>query len=276
MSELLALGSSTLIGAVDFLGGALSRRAPAVRVAALVQLGALCFAVPIALLAGWTDVHSADIAWAVGCGLAAAVGLWLFYVAMARGLLSLVVPIAAVTGAVLPAVVGIARGERPGTMALIGIVVAVGAVATASLVPGEVRPEGSVIALSVLSGVLFGLFFIGYAEVGDGSGLWPVVALRATTGTTLVCLALATTGGITIVRSLARPVLAMGAMEAVAGSALLLAYRDGSLAITSVLASLYPVVTVLLAAIFLRERLSRPQTAAVALALGAVVLVSTG
>ena len=276
MTELFALGSAALIGAVDFLGGVLSRRAPAVRVAALVQLVGLCVALPLALLADWKHVAAADIAWAAGCGLVTAVGLWIFYVAMARGLLSIVVPVAAVTGAILPVVYGITRGERPGAIALAGIALALTAIAAASLVPGEGGTHVPTIGLAVVSGVLFGCFYIGYAQVGEGSGLWPVVALRGTAGTLLLCFALVATGGITIRRDLTRPVLAMGAMEAFVSVALLLAYQGGTVAITSVLASLYPVTTVLLAAVVLRERLSRPQLAAVALALVAIVLVSTG
>ncbi len=104
------------------------------------------------------------------------------------------------------------------------------------------------------------------------------MALERTAATvTLAAIALALTRGALVVPSrLGRLVLAIGVLEVAATVPLLLALQRGPVAIASVLASLYPVTTVLLAASVLRERMSRLQLAGVGLALFAVVLVSAG
>jgi drug/metabolite transporter (DMT)-like permease len=279
VTALLALGSAVLIGGSDFLGGVISRRGSAVRVAALAQSISFVLALPTAVVVGATRVTGADAAWSLASGVTVAVGLGLFYAAMKKGLISLVAPMAAVTSAMVPVVYALARGERPGAVALTGIVLALCAMAVVSLAPAgaEMRDRtntGAVIGLSLIAGVLFGAFFICFSRTSEDAGLWPVVLSRAASGGILVGFAFVTLGGLAV-RSLLRYVTPMGVAETVAGVALLLALQRGPVAIASVLASLYPVTTVLLAAGVLRERLSRPQLTGVLLALVAVVLVST-
>jgi len=279
VTALLALGSAILIGCSDFLGGVVSRRGSAVRVAALAQFISFLLAVPTALVVGASRVTGADAAWSLVSGVTVAVGLGLFYAAMKRGLISLVAPMAAVTSATVPVIYALAHGERPGAIALTGIVLALCAIAVVSLAPaggepGDRADTGAVIGLSLIAGVLFGAFFICFSRTSDDAGLWPVVLSRAASGGILVGFAYITLGGLGV-GSLIRFVAPMGVAETVAGVALLLALQRGPVAIASVLASLYPVTTVLLAAGVLRERLSRPQLTGVLLALVAVVLVST-
>src|SRR5262249_24104490 len=169
-------------------------------------------------------------------------------------------------------------GERPGTVALTGIVLALCAIVVVSLAPTGAGARdhantSTVIGLSLVAGVLFGAFFICFSRTSEDAGLWPVVLSRAASGGLLVASAFLTLGGLAV-RSLIRFVTPMGVAETIAGVALLLALQRGPVATASVLASLYPVTTVLLAAGVLRERLSRPQLTGVALALVAVVLVT--
>ena len=110
---------------------------------------------------------------------------------MGRGLISVVAPVAAVTGAVVPVVYALARGERPGPVALIGLVVAFVAVAVVSLAPSEQHADaavvdGVVIALALASGVLFGLFYISFSRVSEDAGLWPVAIERGAATVVLV------------------------------------------------------------------------------------------
>jgi drug/metabolite transporter (DMT)-like permease len=276
MTVLLALTSAILIGAVDFLGGAASRHAPSVRVAALAQLAGVAPAVVVAVLVAWEDVRAVDVVWSTLAGAVVAVGLWLFYEAMARDMISVVAPLAAVTGAALPVVFGFARGDRPGTLVGGGIVCAIASIAAVSLVPGGSRLGRAAVVMSVAAGVLFGLFYIALDQVDDDAGLWPVALLRVGALPVLVAAALTTTRGLSISRAPALAVLAMGALEVGGSATLLLALQGGQLPVVSVLASLYPVTTVLLAAGVLGERMSRLQLAAVVLALVAVVLISLG
>ncbi len=275
MSELLALTSAGAIGIVDFLGGALARRASAVRIVALVQIVGTLIALPVALLVGWDRVSLADVAYATLAGLAAAIGLWLFYLAMARGLIGVVAAIAAVTGATLPVGYGLLLGERPGTLALAGMALALIAITAATVAPGEQRTGALVVVLSVVAGLLFGGFYIAYARLSGDAGLWPIVIHRSVAALVLLPIAVIGTRGIALPLRLAPSIVVMGALEVLAASALLLALGSGTVAIVAVLASLYPVVTVALAALMLGERLSRAQLGAVALALVAVALVST-
>lgn len=276
MTALLALASALLVGGADYLGGVTSRRAPAVRVAALAQAVGLLIAVPAALLVPWEDVRPADTAWAAASGVAVGTGLAVFYTAMARGLISVVAPVTAVTGALVPVAYALGRGERPGAVALAGIALAVLAIALVSVTPGAARDASRGLGLSIGAGLLFGLFYVFLSLPDEDAGLWPVPVSRTASALALTGLALATSGGISLPRSVRPTIVAIGALEVVAAVTLLLALQRGPVSVASVLASLYPVTTTFLAAVALRERLDRWQRAGVALALVAVVLVSAG
>ncbi len=283
MTAFLALLSSVFIGGADFVGGLASRTANGVRVATFVALMGLPLAFVVSLTYGAEHVSRNDVIWSALSGIVVAFGIGCFYVGMGRGLISVVAPIAAVIGAVIPVVYGLGRGERPSALALIGLVVAFAAVAVVSLAQSEQHPETTVgvdrnvIALALTSGLFFGLFYITLSRVSDDAGLWPVTITRAAAAIVLAILSLILTrgllGGVT---RLWRTVLLIAILEVSAMVPLLLALQRGPVAIASVLASLYPVTTVLLAAFVLRERLSRLQYVGVACALVSVALVSTG
>ena len=215
-------------------------------------------------------------------GVAVACGFGCFYTAMGRGLISVVAPVAAVTGAVIPVVYALVRGERPGSTALVGLVIALVAVVVVSAAPAEQHADAgvidrSVIALSLTSGLFFGVFYITFSRISEDAGMWPVALERVAAAFVLILLALALTRGpIEGVRRLLPYVVTIGAVEVAATVPLLLALQRGPVATASVVASLYPVTTVLLAGFVLRERLSRLQYLGVACALVAVALVSAG
>jgi drug/metabolite transporter (DMT)-like permease len=276
LTVLLALAGSALFGGSDFLGGVVSRRASPLRVAALGQLTALVLAVPTALLADWERVTAGDAVWSLASGAAVAVGLGFFYSAMAQGLISLVVPLTAVISASIPVIYAIASGERPSALTFAGIGLALLAIAIVSTTPGIRAALSLRVALwSLASGGCFGAFVVLVSQASDDAGLWPVFFTRITSAGGLVILAGAFTG-----RRLAGtgPILpaclAIGTLEAVGIAAFVLALQHGPLAVASVVSSLYPVGSVLLAMVFLHERLTRHQLAGVALALCAVLLIS--
>ena len=278
MSPFFALLSAGLVGGADFLGGFASRRSWPVRVAARAQGIGFVVSLPVAAAVGGRPT-AADVAWSVASGATVGIGLALFYTAMALGQISIAAPAAAVTGAVLPVAVGLARGERPGPAALVGIGAAIVAIAVVSLAPGH-PSSGEVtkhaLALALLAGACFGVFYVSLSRVGADAGMWPVSISRAASSGLLGLVVVALGRERRATRGLGRITVAIGVLEVAAVIALLIAFRHGTLAIASVLASLYPVTTVLLAAGVLRERLTRLQLAAVALALVAVALVSTG
>ncbi len=282
MTAFLAILSAVLVGGADFLGGLASRTASALRVAALAQAAGLPLAFLLALVVPADRVTGGDAAWALGSGVAVACGLACFYAAMGRGLISVVAPLAAVTGAAVPVFYALARGERPGAAASVGIVVALLAVVIVSIAPEDPRHAHlaitpDVVGLSIFAGGCFGVFYVALSLISDDAGLWPVALERTTATLTLTAIALALThGALTVPSRLARLVVTIALLEVCATVPLLLALQRGPVAIASVLASLYPVTTVLLAATVLRERMSRLQLAGVCLALVAVVLVSAG
>jgi drug/metabolite transporter (DMT)-like permease len=278
LTALLAVTSALLVGGADFVGGFLSRTVDAVRVAAAAQLVGLALAVPTALFVASERVTTSDACWAVGSGVAVALGLVCFYTAMTRGLISVVAPVTAVTGALVPLLYALGGGERPGEAAVAGIalaIVAIGLVSLGPMGPAEAAASRDALPLAIAAGVLFGLFYVCFARVHEDAGLWPVAISRLTSATVLVALAIALTGGLSVGRAAAPWVVAIGALEVAAAVTLLLALQRGPISVASVLASLYPVTTTFLAALVLRERLRGLQLAGVALALVAVALISS-
>ena len=133
------------------------------------------------------------------------------------------------------------------------------------------------IALSLASGLFFGLFYITFSRVSEEAGMWPITIERAAATVVIIVLALVLTRGPVVGRGACSPTRSLiAALEVAAVVPLLVALQRGPVAIASVVASLYPVTTVLLAGFVLHERLSRLQYVGVACALVAVALVSTG
>lgn len=282
MTALLALLSAVFIGGADFIGGLTSRSANGIRVALLVAVVGLPMALAVSIVDGADRVGRADVIWSVLAGIAVSLGIGCFYIGMGRGLISVVAPVAAVTGAVIPVIYALARGERPGPIALVGLAIAFVAVAVVSLAPSEQHPGAAVvnrnvITLALVSGVFFGLFYVAFSRVSDAAGLWPVTIERLAATVVLLVLALVLTSGpLTGARRVIPATLVIALLEVAAVVPLLLALQRGPVAIASVVASLYPVTTVLLAGLVLRERLSRLQYVGVACALVSVALVSSG
>lgn len=281
VTAFLAILSAVLVGAADFTGGFASRGSPPLRVAALAQMVGLPFAFVLALAYGSERVGSGDAAWSLASGLAVACGFAFFYTAMGRGLISVVAPLAAVTGAVVPVVYAVGRGERPGGVATAGMALALAAVAVVSIAPSDPRQRHvaitpGIVALSLAAGLWFGLFYVFFAQISAAAGMWPIALERIAAALVLLAIAGALTRGpLELPSRLWRLAVVIGALEVAATVPLLLALQRGPVAIASVLASLYPVTTVLLAALVLRERMSRFQLAGVVLAFAAVTMVSS-
>ncbi|MGL6279640.1 MAG: EamA family transporter, partial [Gaiella sp.] len=227
------------------------------------------------LVVGWERITGADAAWSVASGLAVGIGLALFYRAMAIGLISVIAPIVAAIGALVPVVFSLARGERPGLLALTGIALAIVAITLVSITPGEGNGARG-LALAVGAGLLFGLFFTFLSLASDDAGLVPIALARVGSTVALVTLALVATRGLAPARATMPAVVAIALLEVSAAVCLLLALQQGPVSVAVVLASLYPVTTTVLAGTVLRERLNEVQLAGVGLALVAVVLVSLG
>jgi drug/metabolite transporter (DMT)-like permease len=278
LAVVLALASAVVYGASDFLGGLASRRASVFAVVALSQAVGL---VALLLLLPWLGgpVTGTDVAWGAASGLAGATGLMIFFRTLAGGVMSVVAPTTAVTAAAVPVLVGVATGDRIGGWATAGILLALVAVALVSAEEGlgalrSARPAALLPAL--LAGSAFGLFFVLLDQPGDDSRLTPLVAARVASIALVLLVAGTTRRSLRLPRS-ALPLVAVSGVGDMAANALFLlaTQAPGQLVITGVLASLYPVSTVVLAQTLLRERLSGAQVAGLATAVVAVVLIAT-
>jgi drug/metabolite transporter (DMT)-like permease len=276
VTVLLALGSSLLWGSSDFAGGLLSRRRPVLAVTWTSQLVALLALVLFATAAQSWARPGGYFWYGVVAGVFGSLGLVAFYRALAAGPMGLVAAIAA-TGVVLPVVGGILRGEQPGAPQAVGIVLAVVGVVLAS--GPELRSGLSVrrstIGLAVLGALGFGGYFWTVASARGQNIPMLLVTQRATN---LVVGGVLLLGTGTAVRFARRdlPMLAfVGLGDMAANATYALATRSGLVSVVSVLASLYPLVTAVLARLVLGERLRPLQQVGAATALAGVLLLAT-
>ena len=279
MPYLLALATSLLWGAGDFLGGTASRRLPAVAVVGVSQALTLLVFSAMALATGLLTVGmpGPSWGWAAAAGASGLVGLVAFYQALATGTMGVVAPLAAL-GVLVPVAVGLVEGERPSVGQAVGALLGVAGGVLASGPEVRSRARSRPVLLALLAGVAFGLVLVllSLASRGDGDPLLALVGMRMTSVGTLVLVAMVvrSVGG---VRSRDLPLLALvGMLDGGANLAYAIATTMGLLSLVSVLASLYPAVTVVLARVVHHERMTRVQDAGIAAAILGVLLVAAG
>lgn len=277
ISTVLALGAALAWGTSDFLGGVTSRRLPLLWVLLFTQFVGLAVVLPFGLTRGAPPLDANAVLAAVLGSLSGLVGVAGLYRAIALGVGSVAAPISA-TGAALPVLFGLIRGEPTTTLQEIGMVCALVGVIAASRTGEEQTHLGQNARLGIVCAVVaafgFGGFFILLHEASTVDVLWAVAVQRATG-----CVVLA------LLVSIRRPRLAMrrrdvptlvlvGSLDQLANVLYGFASTLGLVSLSAVLASLYPMVTVVLARVVLEERISRVQTSGVALALTGVALVA--
>ena len=290
MSVLLALVSAVAYGLSDFVGGLVSRRASVWSVAVALQASSALCTVLVAPFVGGSAT-GADLAWATLGGVGSGLGVCFLFRGLSRGRMAVVAPLSAVGAAMLPLVVALAIGERPSTLDLLGIAVALpgiwlvsggepegapGPAPGPAAGPGERSAGGSGVADGLAAGLGFGVMFVALAQVGEGAGLWPVAHTQVVAALTAAALAAG-------LRASWRPggrvlwwAAAGGPLGALAVVAYTVSTREGLLSISAVLSSLYPAATILLAATVLHERIRRPQLAGLVLCGLTVSLLALG
>lgn len=275
MAILLALLSSAMWGSSDFLGGVISRRRPAIVVLAWAEVFGVTFCTIAAIVLDAWHGPIGWLWWGLAAGSAGSVGLWCYYVALASGTMGVVSPIASL-GVSVPVFVGFLSGESPALLQVAGIVAAVIGIVLTSGPELSGGASNRPVVLAVVSGILFGVFFLATdagAEVNTLMTLW---AMRAGVTAFLLTVALVrrTTGGVTAVDVGLIAIVASG--DLLANLFFGIASTMGFLSITSVLSSLYPVTTVLLARLVLHERLRPVQLVGVAVTMAGVALITAG
>jgi drug/metabolite transporter (DMT)-like permease len=269
----LALGASIAWGASDFLGGLAARRLPVVVVLLGAQAVGLALAATVWALAAPRLPALDAIALGTTAGIAELVGFACLYRGLAIGEMTAVAPLAALT-AVLPVAVAVGGGERVAALEAGGMLLAIAGSAVTAAEPGSRRPARGA-CLGIGAALCFGAFFVLLGEASESNGPAAVLAGRVgSVGVLAVLVAGWSTTGGRPARPDAVVIAALGALDVVANLAYASAAAGGADATVAVLASLYPLTTVLLARALLHERMGAPRLAGVASVLGGLALIS--
>jgi drug/metabolite transporter (DMT)-like permease len=275
MAAALALISALMWGTADFLGGLTARRKSALAIYLGSQFFGFAFLLTVVLIRGDWHAPLGYLWWGIGLGFTGLISMVAFYRALALGPMGLVSPLVAVA-VVIPVVVGFASGEVPSTMEIAGIAIAFIGVLLAS---GPELTGAESMKPLVYTGVAalgFGLLYVGMAKGSETSPSMTMLTFRGTSMVILIAVLIVArnTGGLT--KSDLPVLAAIGIMDAAANLLFGIASTLGMLSTTSVLSSLYPVATAILAAVVLRERLRPIQYAGVTVAMIGVILLSVG
>lgn len=285
LAVIFGFSGALVFGCADFLGGIASRRLNPYLVTGLAGFSGLIGVSLIALITGG-HVSLEAITWGALSGLAGSIAIAMLYAALAIGPMSILSPLGALISAAVPVTWAALRGTQLAPLAYLAIAIALIAIVLVGFVPEKnaVRPSAKGLALSVGSGVGIGLFMICIDQAPTDAGLVPLVANRAVT--TLVLAAII---GILVLRGKASsPVtdsmltwraalwiaLGTGLVDTTANGLLIAGFQTGELSVMSVLTAMYPAGTVILAAVFLKERVAPWQAIGLVLAIAAAGLLA--
>lgn len=287
MAVLLGLAAALSYGLSDFLGGLVARRVHYAVVSLLGYMSA-CTAVAVALVLSAPPAPTSDVLlWGAVSGIGGGAGTLALYRGLGRGRMGVVAPLSGLGTAALPVLVGVALGDRPSAVAWAGITLALPAIWLVSTPDaGTPEPDGRAeapLSASVVDGLLAGVGFavllIGLGVAGEDAGLWPVAASEVL-GVAVLAAALLGLGRARDLVHLPRLALGGSIVVGLLGASAVVLYflstQAGLLSIVVVLTSLYPAVTVLLAAVVLHEGIGRRQAVGLGLAAGSIVLIVVG
>jgi drug/metabolite transporter (DMT)-like permease len=279
MPIVLAMLSAAVYGVADYCGGRASRLTASAAVAMIGQAVSGVLVLALVLAIGTPVPDWPTFAWGGAAGAAGALGIACFYHALSRGSMAVVAPVSAVISVALPVIVGLAEGERPKSIAYVGFAAAAVAVALVSGL-GSSRGQhvsATVLGFAVAGGIGFGSMFVLLERTDDGSGLWPLVAIRTASVPLLIVI-------VTVLRPPLRSIPASGltlivlsgALDMAANGLYLAAVRGDLLSIVAVVSAMYPVSTVLLAAGLDHERIHRTQIVGMLFGVAALTMVTLG
>jgi uncharacterized membrane protein len=287
MAFALALVAAGFYGAADFLGGFATKRAPTITVVIISQVvGILTVLLVQALLPLPGAPRPIDLAWGAAAGLAGGSGLALFYKGLSTGTMSVIAPITAVAATAVPVVFGLALGDRPGALPMLGVGLALVAIVLISAVPttkpareGETHSSpirAPAIWIALAAGTAFGSFYVLIHNAAPAAGVWPLATARIASVTAYLLFALSTRRTVRAPRPALTVIALTGALDMLANICFLLAVQRGQLSTVGAVASLYPAATIILARVVLKERLGTVQHLGLGVAAVSVVLISAG
>lgn len=235
-------------------------------------------AIALILAVAWGEhgLTGSDLVWSALAGLCGPTALVFFYRGLAIGRMGVVAPIAGVLGAGIPVMVGGLFQGVPAPAQLAGIGLALVSVVMVTRGGDAVSGDRRGVPDALIAGLGFGAFFVLMGQVGEGAVFLPFVIVRIVASVVMVAVVLAGRSAWRLARPSLVPVAIAGVLDLGGNLWYLLAAQQGRLDIAAVLSSLYPVVTIVLAAALLRERVGRVQAAGILVALGAIVLIAAG
>ena len=277
MAIVLSLLAALSYGAADYVGGFVSKRNHVFTVVLISQLLGTLPLLAVFPLLNDGALSTTALWWGCAAGAAGGTGVVLLYRGLARGRMSVVAPITSVEAAIVPVLFGLLTGERPSGWALTGVVVTLLAVVLVSSSAETSAAEGmSGIPEAIGAGFAFGLFFILLDQAGDDAAMWPILSMRATS---LILVA----GALFGTRTSLRPapgtfwgIALSGILDVAANVFYLLSTQHGLLSLVAVITSMYPAATVVLARLFLNERLTPTQLSGLGFAAAGVTLIALG
>jgi len=271
VAVVLGLIAAFAYGISDFVGGHTSARFNLWAVVAWGQSLALVgMVVALPFLPG--QLTAAAGIWGVLAGIGSGVGSIALYRGLAGARMNVVAPLSGVLAAALPVLFGLATGERPHPIALGGVVLALGAIVLVSLTRAEDTPgRSSGVPEGLVAGLGFAVLFVGLQRPGGKTGAWPLLLAEVASVTLIFTVALLRREALRLARGALPGTVVSGALAFAATLLYLLSTRHGLLSIVAVLVSLYPALTVILAAIVLHERSTRLQVTGM---IGAAVSVA--
>lgn len=273
LGALFALVSAVIWGGADFSGGISTRRITQFQTLALSAFSGVLVLLSLAILFREPWPAWPDMLWSVAAGIAGAAGIAALYYGLSLGQMALVAPIAAVVGVVAPVVFGLLTRNLATSGQILGFLIALPGIWLVSYSSSGARNHaGEGLALSLFAGLGFGGFFILIAQVQRGAIFVPLVFARVA----MFCLA----GLFLLLRRLPIPplrdnpvALLAGGLDAGGNIFYLFAIQFTRLDVAAVLSSLYPAVTVILASLLVKERITPWQWAGIAVCLIAVILI---
>jgi drug/metabolite transporter (DMT)-like permease len=277
LSILFGLSSALAWGMADFCGGLASRKTRAYQAVLYGEAVGLA-----ALLAAAFFSREAAIAWSDWwfCFLAGSMGvlgLLLFFHSMTKGKMSVAAPVSALMAAILPVIVGSFVDGFPGWLTMAGFALALAAIWFISQpdgTPKSLQVHLADLSLPLIAGVSFGIYFILLHRGSQDGFFWPMVASRLSGVITMVIYTLVTRQSFRPPKVVWLLVILNGVLDISGNGMYILAGQAGRMDVAAVLASLYPASTVVLAWVFLHERLNRLQLTGILTALAAIVLMT--
>ena len=286
MTILFGLLSAFSYGYADFVGALAAKKVRALAVTTIAFVFGLFVAIFLCLFFG-ASFEPNVIQIGIYAGICSAAAITFLYAALALGPISIVSPFTAVLSAVIPVLFDVASGQQLSSFALVAIVLILGAVVLVAFVPGQdVRlPSLRAALYSVGAGVGFAGIFLFLDMAPEGSGLGVLVVMRvvglALMAAGLVALLLLGRSKVLVGKELfgraILPLVLLAGLGDVTGNVFfMIASASGALAVAAVLTSLYPVGTIVLARVFLKERIALSQNIGIVLAIGACALLAAG